>query len=211
MKRLSQQQVVVLASGNAGKLRELTAMLQPLGWAIRQQGEWSMAEAVEDGLSFVENALIKARHAARMTGLPALGDDSGLVVDALDGAPGVFSSRFAGEGAGDAANNRMLLEAMKGIPAASRGAHFYCAMALLRHEDDPCPLLATGKWRGRILESARGEGGFGYDPLFWLESHACSSAELEPAEKNRLSHRGQALQSLLGQLTTSGWNLGYSG
>jgi len=204
-------QTLVIASGNAGKLRELTAMLQPLGWTIRPQGDWNIPEAVENGLSFIENALIKARHATQLTGLPALGDDSGLVVDALNGAPGIFSSRFAGDGADDAANNRKLLLAMQGVPAASRGAHFYCAMALVRHENDPCPLLAIGTWRGHILEAAQGDGGFGYDPLFWLESKACTSAELPAAEKNRLSHRGQALQSLVGQLTNSGWNYGHPG
>lgn len=191
---------VVLASGNAGKLRELTAMLEPLGWQVRPQSEWNVPEAVEDGLSFIENALIKARHAARHTGLPALGDDSGLVVDALDGAPGIYSARYAGPGAGDAANNRKLLEALDGIPADRRTAHFYCAIAMVRHAADPAPLVAIGRWDGRILDAPTGSGGFGYDPLFRVETHDCSSAELPPEAKNRVSHRGRALAALVRQL-----------
>jgi XTP/dITP diphosphohydrolase len=191
---------LVLASGNEGKLRELGAMLEPLGWQVRPQGDWGLEEAVEDGLSFIENALIKARHAARATGLPALGDDSGLVVDALEGRPGIRSSRYAGAGAGDEANNRKLLQALAGLPAERRSAHFYCAMALVRHAADPAPLLATGKWRGRILEEPAGDGGFGYDPLFWVAGEGCSSAQLTAERKNRLSHRGQALAALLRQM-----------
>jgi len=159
-----------------------------------------MEEAVENGLSFIENALIKARHAARLTGLPALGDDSGLVVDALDGGPGIYSSRFAGEGADDVSNNRLLLEALAGVGESRRGAHFYCAMALLRHAGDPAPLVATGKWDGRILEAPAGSDGFGYDPLFWLPGLGCTAAQLPADVKNRLSHRGQALAALLQQL-----------
>ncbi len=191
---------LVLASGNEGKLRELGAILEPLGWRVRPQGDWGLDEAVEDGLSFIENALIKARHAARATGLPALGDDSGLVVDALEGRPGIRSSRYAGDGAGDQANNRKLLQALSGLPAERRSAHFYCAMALVRHATDPAPLLATGKWRGRILEEPAGDGGFGYDPLFWVAEEGCSSAQLTAGRKNRLSHRGQALAALLRQM-----------
>ena len=191
---------LVLASGNPGKLRELGAMLEPLGWAVRPQSDWQLEEAVEDGLSFIENALIKARHAARATGLPALGDDSGLVVDALRGAPGIYSSRYAGEGAGDAANNRKLLNALADMPEAGRGAHFYCTMAFLRHADDPAPLLATGRWDGRIVEEPGGDGGFGYDPVFWVPGEACTAAQLPPERKNALSHRGQALAALARQL-----------
>ena len=191
---------VVLASGNAGKLRELTAMLEPLGWQVRPQSEWSVPEAVEDGLSFIENALIKARHAARHTGLPALGDDSGLVVDALDGAPGIYSARYAGPGADDAANNRKLLQVLEGVPDARRTAHFYCAIAMVRHAADPAPMVAIGRWDGRILDAPTGAGGFGYDPLFRVETHGCSSAELPPAVKNSISHRGQALAALVRQL-----------
>lgn len=194
------QKSLVLASGNAGKLKELRHMLGPLGWTIRLQSEWKLEEAVEDGLTFVENALIKARHAARHTGLPSLGDDSGLVVDALQGAPGIFSSRYAGRHGDDSANNLKLLEALRDVPQAHRSAHFYCALVLLRHADDPAPLLATGLWPGRIVFRPRGAGGFGYDPLFWVESQGCTSAELEPEVKNRLSHRGQALADLVKQL-----------
>jgi len=200
---MADARTLVLASGNAGKLRELSAMLEPLGWAVRPQADWAVSEAVEDGLSFIENALIKARHAAQATGLPALGDDSGLVVEALDGQPGIYSSRYAGEDADDAANNRKLLAALHGVPERRRGAHFYCAMALVRHAADPAPLLATGQWKGRILEAPAGEGGFGYDPLFWVPGEDCSSAQLLPGVKNRLSHRGQALAALLRQLEDS--------
>lgn len=185
--------VLVLASGNAGKLRELGAMLAPLGWKVSPQSDWDVPEAVEDGLSFIENALIKARHASMHTGLPALADDSGLVVDALRGAPGIFSARYAGKGAGDEANNRKLLCELEGVPESRRSAHFYCAMALVRHEKDPAPLLATGSWDGVIALSPSGSGGFGYDPLFRVPGMNCTSAQLQPDEKNRLSHRGKAL------------------
>jgi XTP/dITP diphosphohydrolase len=188
---------LVLASGNQGKLGELRAMLEPHGWAVRPQSDWRLEEAVEDGLSFIENALIKARHASRATGLPALGDDSGLVVEALDGQPGIRSARYAGAGASDAANNRKLLQALAGFPADRREACFYCAMALVRHAEDPAPLLATGSWCGRILEEPLGDGGFGYDPLFWVAEEGRTSAQLSPERKNRLSHRGQALAALL--------------
>lgn len=192
--------LLVLASGNAGKLRELASMLEPLGLTIRPQSDWDVGEVAEDGLSFVENALIKARHAARITGLPALGDDSGLVVDALNGAPGIYSSRYAGADVDDAANNQKLLSALQGIPAPERRAHFYCAMVFVRHAEDSAPLISTGKWPGIILEQARGEGGFGYDPLFWVPEQAVSSAELPPEVKNSLSHRGQALAGLSAQM-----------
>lgn len=194
------QRKLVLASGNKGKLRELTAMLEPLGWEVRPQSDWDIPEAVEDGLSFIENALIKSRHAARLTGLPALGDDSGLAVDALDGAPGIFSARYAGQGAGDAANNAKLLQALQGMPEVRRSAHFYCAMALVHHAEDPAPLVSIGRWDGRILEAPAGEGGFGYDPLFWVPTENCSSAQLPAATKNRLSHRGKALKAMVAQM-----------
>ena len=192
--------LLVLASGNAGKLKELSSMLTPLGWTVRSQGDWKINEAVEDGLSFIENALIKARHAARHTGLRALGDDSGLVVDALGGMPGIYSSRYAGADADDKANIQKLLHALRGVPAPERTAHFYCAMVLVRHAEDPAPLISTGKWAGRIMEQPRGEGGFGYDPIFWVPGNECSSAELTPRVKNSLSHRGQALTALIAQM-----------
>ena len=192
--------LLVLASGNEGKLKELSSMLTPLDWTVRSQGDWKVSEAVEDGLSFIENALIKARHAARLTGLRALGDDSGLVVDALGGMPGIYSSRYAGADADARANNQKLLHALGGVPASERAAHFYCAMVLVRHAEDPAPLISTGKWAGRIMEQPRGEGGFGYDPLFWVPGNKCSSAELPPEIKNSLSHRGQALAALIAQM-----------
>jgi len=192
---------LVLASGNPGKLRELKFMLEPLGWNVRQQSDWNIPEAIENGLSFFENALIKARHASKLSGLPALGDDSGLVVDALDGAPGIYSSRFAGESADDQANIQKLLQALEGVPESARQAHFYCAIVLVRHALDPAPLLATGRWDGRILEKPAGKGGFGYDPVFWAPDEQCSAAELPPSVKNGISHRGQALSALLRQLT----------
>ena len=198
--RRSLSRELVLASSNAGKLRELSAMLLPLGITVRTQAEWSIEDAVEDGLTFVENALIKARHAARHCGLPALGDDSGLVVDALQGQPGIYSARYAGPEADDEANNRKLLRALEGVAPEYRGAHFYCAMACLRHAEDPAPVIAIGSWSGVILDRPRGAGGFGYDPLFWLPSKECTSAELPADEKNWLSHRGQALAALLAQM-----------
>ena len=191
---------LVLASGNAGKLKELSAMLQTLGWEVRLQSDWSIDEAVEDGLSFIENALIKARHATRFTGLPSLGDDSGLVVDALNGRPGIYSSRYAGDDADDSANINKLLRSMQGVELPDRTAHFYCAMALVRHAEDPVPLIASGKWSGTILDKPRGRGGFGYDPLFWVPGRECTSAELPPDVKNGLSHRGEALGALAGQM-----------
>jgi len=193
---------LVLASGNAGKLRELSAVLGKQGWNILPQSNWGIPEAVENGLSFVENALIKARHASEHTGLPALGDDSGLVVDALDGAPGIFSARFAGTNANDQSNIQKLLHELEGVSEQARQAHFYCAMVVVRHARDPAPLIATGKWDGRILEFPVGTGGFGYDPVFWVPTHNCSSAELPAGVKNSISHRGQALASLMEQFET---------
>ena len=187
---------LVLASGNRGKLREMTAMLEPLGWSVRPQGDWDVPDAVEDGLSFVENALIKARHAARLTGLPALADDSGLAVDALDGAPGIYSARYAG-GAGDDANTQKLLRALAGVPEGERSAHFYCAMALMHHAEDPAPLIAVGRWDGTITQAPSGDGGFGYDPVFFVPETGCTSAELPAETKNRMSHRGRALSALV--------------
>lgn len=200
--KLAPARKLVLASGNAGKLCEIGAMVEPLGWTVLPQGYWNVQAAAEDGATFIENALIKARHAARHTGLPALADDSGLVVEALDGAPGIYSARFAGDQTDDKANNRKLLELMRDIPFAGRTAHFYCAMVVLLHEKDPAPLVACGLWRGRVATALSGTGGFGYDPLFWVESHRCTSAELPPHVKNALSHRGQAMTALVAQLQT---------
>jgi len=185
---------LVLASHNTGKLKELQAML---GDAVRVRsiGEFSDIEPEETGLSFVENAILKARNAARISGLPALADDSGLAVDHLGGAPGIYSARYA-NGQGDAANNAKLLDALKDVPDSGRSAQFVCALALLRHADDPLPILCEGLWQGRILHSAQGEHGFGYDPLFWVPERDCSSAELAPKDKNQLSHRARAMALL---------------
>ena len=185
---------LVLASNNKGKLAELQAMLGD-SITVRPQSDFTDIEAEETGLTFVENALIKARHAARVSGLPALADDSGLAVDALGGAPGIYSARYAG-GGGDAANNAKLLEALKDVPDTERGAQFICALALLRHAEDPIPLICEGAWEGRILHAPSGEHGFGYDPLFWVPERDCSSAELSPQEKNQLSHRARAMALL---------------
>lgn len=185
---------LVLASHNAGKLKELQAMLGDTV-RVRSIGEFSDIEPEETGLSFVENAILKARNAARISGLPALADDSGLAVDHLGGAPGIYSARYA-DGQGDAANNAKLLEALKDVPDAGRCAQFVCALALIRHATDPLPILCEGLWHGRILHSARGEHGFGYDPLFWVPERECSSAELTPADKNQLSHRARAMALL---------------
>jgi len=185
----------VLASGNAGKLREFSQILADGGIELQPQSEFGIEPAPETAPTFVENALAKARHVARQTGLAAIADDSGLEVDALGGAPGVRSARYAGEPADDEANNRRLLEALAGVPAAHRGARFRAVLVFLRHAEDPAPVIAEGVWPGRIAEALRGDGGFGYDPLFELDDGR-TSAELPPAEKNRLSHRGRALVEL---------------
>lgn len=183
---------LVLASHNAGKLKELQAMLGDR-FQVRSVAEFSSEVPEETGLSFIENAILKARHAARVSGLPALADDSGLAVDFLGGAPGIHSARYSGTG-DDAANNTKLLEVLKDVPDARRGAQFVCALALVQHAEDPLPVVCEGLWQGRILHAARGEHGFGYDPLFWVEEHGCSSAELSPELKNRISHRALAMQ-----------------
>ncbi len=185
---------LVLASHNAGKLKELQDMLGE-HVRLRSVGEFSREEPEETGLSFVENAILKARHAARLSGLPALADDSGLAVDALGGAPGICAARYA-DGQGDAANNAKLLQALREVPEAQRSAQFVCALALVRHADDPLPIICEGLWQGRILQAPRGSNGFGYDPLFWVEERQCSSAELDKASKNQLSHRARAMQLL---------------
>lgn len=195
---------VVLATGNAGKLKEFGEMLAGLDIEVIGQRELGIADAEETGLSFVENALLKARHAARASGLPAIADDSGLEVDALDGAPGIYSARYAGPDATDTHNNHKLLKALAGLPIERRKARFQCLLVYLRHALDPTPLICQGSWEGHILEAPRGDNGFGYDPLFWVADLACSSAELPPATKNRLSHRGQALRQLLERLRATG-------
>lgn len=187
---------ILLASGNPGKIREVRAILAEHDFSVITQAECDIGDAEETGLSFVENAILKARHAARLSGLPAIADDSGLEVDALAGAPGIFSARYAGIGATDADNNAKLLAALAGVADAGRSARFRCVMVYLRHAADPSPIIAEGSWSGRILAAPRGQDGFGYDPLFYLPEQGCTSAELAPAVKNRLSHRGQALRAL---------------
>jgi XTP/dITP diphosphohydrolase len=187
---------LVLATSNPGKLAELKPLLAEAGFALVTQGELGVADAIEDGRTFLENALIKARHASEATGLPALADDSGLVVDALGGAPGLYSARYAGVHGDCAANNAKLLSEMEGLVGARRRAHFYCVLVLLRHAGDPQPLVAEGVWPGLVLEAPQGEGGFGYDPVFFVPSRGVSAAELDPHLKNRISHRGLALARL---------------
>lgn len=194
-------QKIVLATGNAGKLKELRALLADQPFEILSQKDLDVSDADETGLSFIENAILKARHAARLTGLPALADDSGLCVDALGGAPGIYSARYAGMGVTDADNNRKLLETLRpyrgALPLAAR---FVCVLALVRHADDPLPLICQGEWEGEILDAPQGDQGFGYDPLFWVPSDGMSSAELPRERKNMLSHRGQALVQLKGRI-----------
>jgi len=194
---------LVLASSNRGKLEELRDLLAPAGYQLIAQSDLGVGDAEETASTFVENALLKARHAARITGLAALADDSGLLVDALGGAPGLRSARFAGEHGNAAANNALLLERLRDVPADRRSAHFYCVLVLLRGADDPQPVIAEGVWRGVILDAARGSQGFGYDPLFLPDGQARSAAELDPAMKNRISHRGQALVALREKLARS--------
>lgn len=191
---------VVLASGNRGKLAEFRQLLADTPLDIAAQSEFGVPEAEETGLTFVENAILKARNAARHTGRAAIADDSGLEVDALQGAPGIYSARFAGAGAGDAANNRRLLELLAEVPEAQRTARFQCLLVYLRRADDPAPLICQGTWEGRILTAPRGGHGFGYDPLFFVPAENASAAELPADLKNRISHRGQAMAALLALL-----------
>lgn len=193
-------QTLVLASGNPGKLKEFSMLLQPLGYSVRPQAEYAVPEVEETGLTFLENALLKAREACRVSGLPALADDSGLAVDALQGAPGIRSARYAGEPGSDEANNRKLLEALQQIPEGQRTARYWCILVLLKHTEDPVPLIVQMNWEGEILSRPRGDGGFGYDPLFWVPEKSMSAAQLSAREKNLLSHRGRALQALVEQL-----------
>jgi XTP/dITP diphosphohydrolase len=195
---------ILLASNNPGKVREIQAILADHDMEIVPQSAFAIPEAAETGLTFVENAILKARHAAKLSGLPAIADDSGLEVDALGGAPGVISSRYAGEGASDADNNARLLRELQGVPDERRTARFRCVMVFLRHEHDPSPIIGQGVWDGVILREARGAGGFGYDPLFLVPEKGCASAELPAEEKNRHSHRGKALRDLVEQWFAAG-------
>lgn len=199
---------LVIATGNAGKLKEIQHILAPWHWQVHSQKEFNVSDADETGLSFVENAILKARHACAHTGMPALADDSGLEVDALQGAPGIYSARYScvegsGGNASDARNNAALLEALRDIPTHERTARFQCVMVLMRHAADPTPLICQGTWEGRIVFAPVGDNGFGYDPLFWVENHGCTSAQLDATTKNRISHRGQALSKLVDALQAS--------
>jgi len=191
---------VVLATGNAGKVREINQMLAGLALEAVAQTEYGVPEIEETGLTFVENAILKARNAASHTGLAAIADDSGIEVDALNGAPGIYSARYAGVAASDRANNDKLLAALATVPEAERTARFQCLMVYLAHAADPTPIICQGTWEGRILHAPRGANGFGYDPLFFVPTHDCTAAELPPDIKNQLSHRGQALRQLVKQL-----------
>ncbi len=196
-------QKLVLASGNAGKIREFSQLLAPLGFDVIPQSELGVNSVPETGLTFVENAIIKARHAAKETGLPALADDSGIAVDALGGNPGIYSARFAGENASDTDNNAKLLKDLENIPQSERTARYHCLLVFMRHSDDPTPIICDETWEGSILTEPRGEGGFGYDPLFWVSEKNCASAELDKSVKNALSHRGKAMRALLEKLSNS--------
>lgn len=193
---------LILASGNKKKLGELRQLLVNTNWEVLSQLDFGVQDADESGLSFVENAIIKARHACAKTGLPALADDSGIEVDALNGAPGIHSARFSGRHGDDGANNALLLERLAGVPSAQRTARYRAVLVFMRHAQDPSPRICEGTWEGRLLEAPRGEGGFGYDPYFLIPALGKTAAELAPEEKNRLSHRGQALAALLAQINT---------
>jgi XTP/dITP diphosphohydrolase len=192
-------QTLVLASNNRGKLAEFSRLLSPLGFDLKTQGELDIPEADEPHVTFVENALAKARHASRLSGLPALADDSGICVPALGGAPGVYSARYAGEPKSDAANNEKLVRDLSSH--ADKSAYYYCVLVFVRHADDPQPVIADGRWQGEVIATPRGQGGFGYDAHFLLPELGKTAAELSADEKNHLSHRGQALRALIEKLT----------
>lgn len=192
---------VVLASGNKGKLKEFADMLAPFDIEVVPQSEFAVPEAEETGLTFVENAIIKARNAAEHTGLPAIADDSGIEVDYLLGAPGIYSARYAGESASDENNLNALLAALEGVPDKERAARYQCVLVMMRHSKDPTPLIVQDSWEGAILTKPIGNGGFGYDPIFWVPEHKCSAAELTKQQKQTISHRGKAMRKLLAQFT----------
>jgi len=194
---------IVLASSNAGKIKELHDMLSALDMQVVPQQELNIEDIEETGLCFVENAILKARNAALMSGMPAIADDSGLEVDLLNGAPGIYSARFAGEGASDASNNQKLLELLGDAPLQQRSARYQCVIVYMRHANDPTPIICQGSWEGHIALEAQGDGGFGYDPLFYVQDLKCRAAEIDKQEKNRISHRGKAIQDLLAKLAST--------
>lgn len=196
-------QKIVLASGNRKKVAELTQLLAQFQLQVIPQTDLNVEDVPETGTTFVENAIIKARHAAEVTGLPAIADDSGIEVDYLDGQPGIYSARFSGKHGDDQANNELLLEKLQGVPSEQRTARYQCVLVFMQHDKDPTPLICQGAWEGRIMTEEVGEGGFGYDPLFWSEEHRCSAAQLEPEQKAAISHRGKALQELMQKLSES--------
>ncbi|WP_053981270.1 RdgB/HAM1 family non-canonical purine NTP pyrophosphatase [Marinagarivorans algicola] len=196
-------QTIVLASGNAGKLREFNDLLAGLGFNVKPQSDYQVPEAIEDGLTFVENAIIKARNACKHSGLPSISDDSGIEVDALKGAPGIYSARYSGVNATDQNNNAALLEALKEIPAHERTARYQCVLVFMQHALDPTPIICQGSWEGTILTQPQGDGGFGYDPIFWVPSHNVASAQLSKVEKSKISHRAKALTELVQKLKTT--------
>ena len=193
-------QKIVLASNNKGKVREFGQMLSTINFEVIPQATFNINDADETGLTFVENAIIKARHASAIAGLPAIADDSGLEVDALNGAPGIYSARYSGEGATDEKNLLKLLEALKDVPEEKRTARFQCLLVYMRHAEDPTPLICQGSWNGTIITEPQGDNGFGYDPVFYVPEYNCTSAQLGSEQKNKLSHRGQALKKLLSAL-----------
>lgn len=199
-----QQQTVVLATGNQGKLKEMAEILQPHGWQVRVQSEFFDSEADETGSTFVENAILKARYAAQQTGLPAIADDSGIEVSYLNGKPGIYSARYSeaenGAQTTDETNLQKLLHELEGVPSEQRQASYYCAMVYLEHADDPTPIIGLGRWYGEILTEKQGDGGFGYDPVFWVDELGKTAAELDKTQKNQISHRAQALNALVMQL-----------
>jgi len=195
---------IVLATGNQGKVKEMADLLSDFGFEVHAQSEYQVSEVEETGTTFIENAIIKARHAAQETGLAAIADDSGLEIDYLKGAPGIYSARYYGEGATDKLNLEKVLSEMQGVPEEQRTARFHCVLVLMRHADDPTPIVCHGKWEGRILTEASGENGFGYDPIFFVPEENCASAELEPVRKKQLSHRGKALKELFATIKAQG-------
>ncbi len=202
MEAISNGNKIIFASGNAGKVREVGQLLDGLSLDVLPQSEFNVPEIEETGLTFIENAILKARNAAHHTGLPAIADDSGIAVDVLQGRPGIYSARFAGVGASDEENLNKLVSLVKSFSEQERTARFICSMVYLRHEEDPTPMIAEGIWEGQLLLEPKGQDGFGYDPIFYVSSQQCTSAELPPEIKNKLSHRGQALRKLLGQLSS---------
>lgn len=196
---------IVLASNNSGKIKEFTEMLGSVSFSVRPQREWNLEDADETGLTFIENAIIKARHACQHTGLPSIADDSGLVVDALNGAPGIYSSRYAGPNADEFAYTQKLLNEMKDVSEDKRTARFVCVLVMMRHTEDPLPLISQATWEGSILTERRGSGGFGYDPVFYSPEEKCAAAELSAERKHALSHRGKALRQLIEYLSDHGF------